>query len=968
MKAFFAKVWNAIKGAFSKAWSWSLGHKAIAIAVAATVVVGTTCAIALPIALHNHKFAEEWCTDAENHWHTATCKHEEEKSDTAAHTYDNACDTKCDVCGYVRTAGAHTYDNACDTTCNTCGVTRTVDPHAYDNACDTTCNTCGATRTVDPHAYDDACDTTCNTCGATRTVNPHVYENACDTTCNTCGATRTVDPHAYDNACDTTCNTCGATRTVDPHAYDNACDTTCNTCGATRTVGPHAYDNACDTACNNCGATRQITHTFNVESATTATLKAEATADAKAQYWKSCACGAISTTEYFETGKIMGTITDIQDISKTYDAERVDIPTYVTNSTGAVTIEWYRISGMELSGAPKNSGAYKVKITIAETETHTGVSEEKEFVIGMAQATLTNVAVSPVTVKYGDHYYITHTTEGDGTVTVEYKVCGASDETYTTEQPTNAGEYTARVTLADGTNYLGTSATVDFEIEQFVLAGLDSLYTEFVYNGEAVHEIDLSSEGYTGVTVVVTFEDADAASAVVSVKVLEYEVETGNYVLDVENCGTTIIPRVVEIEWTAPENLRFDGTQKVPSAVLTNVVPGDDCVLVLMIDGNDGEDNVWYGSTFTYSFSIEGADVDNANYALPDNTYSPEYTIEIDATVNLGEEADIGSTSLYSDSAPYIMYYSIELEEGCYYFSYIGETQGASFVFNLFAKGELGTSIVNFSVEDASKESNVFYLEAGEYYVKVESSDVAQGDKLIIFMHEHAGIDDYGFCTMDCGTYLGDTIETNEAITLSLTTGDKAYYRVPYTYGHLYGRSFVAPLQSGDFAFYYYDGSASAWQEIDWFNATPEDKFAGVPEDGYIYVVITAGAEFEDGTFTMLEKHGGSYGFCTNQNCGYVGELLVVGEEKTLTLKKGQPVYLRFELESQSTVYDIQYVGDHTNVTVTCYGKTTNGQFMEQVFGAAAIGSSDGYYYLVIEYDSQTLIPKKITFTVGEAT
>lgn len=835
MKAFFAKVWNAIKGAFSKAWAWSIGHKVIAIAVAATVVVGTTCAIALPIALHNHKFAEEWCTDAESHWHAATCKHEEEKSDLAAHTFDNDCDAKCDVCGYERTAGAHTYDNACDTTCNTCA------------------------------------------------------------------------------------------------------------------------------------ATRQITHTYNVESATTATLKAEATADAKAQYWKSCACGAISTTEYFETGKIMGTITDIQDISKTYDAERVDIPTYVTNSTGAVTIEWYRISGMELSGAPQNSGAYKVKITIAETETHTGVSKEKEFVIGMAQATLTNVAVSPVTVKYGDNYDITHTTEGDGTVTVEYKVRGASDETYTTEKPTNAGEYTARVTLADGTNYLGTSATVDFEIEQFVLAGLDSLYTEFEYNGEDVHEIDLSSEGYTGVTVEVTFEDADAGSAVTGVKVLEYDEETGNYVLNIENCGATIVPRVVEIEWTAPENLRFDGTKKVPSAVLTNVVPNDDCELELMIDGIDGEDNVWYGSTFTYFFSIVGADVDNGNYALPDDIYSPEYTIEIDVTVNLGEEADIGSTSLYSDSAPYIMYYSIELEEGCYYFSYISETQGASFVFNLFAKGELGTSIESFSVEDANKKSNVFYLEAGEYYVKVESSDVAQGDKLIIFMDEHAGVDDYGFCTMDCGTYLGDTIETNEAITLSLTTGDKAYYRVPYTYGHLYGRSYATPLQSGDFAFYYYDGSK--WQEIDWFNTTPKDEFAGLPEDGYIYVVITAGAEFEDGTFTMLEKHdGGSYGFCTNQNCGYVGELLVVGEEKTLTLKKGQPVYLRFELASQSTVYDIQYVGDHTNVTVTCYGKTSNGQFMEQVFGAAAIGSSDGYYYLVIEYDSQTLIPKEITFTIGEAT
>lgn len=668
MKAFFAKVWNATKGAFSKAWAWSIGHKAIAIAVAATVVVGTTCAIALPIALHNHKFAEEWCTDAENHWHSATCKHEEEKSDLAAHTFDNDCDAKCDVCGYERTAGAHTYDNACDTTCNTCGATRTVDPHAYDNAC--------------------------------------------------------------------------------------------------------------DTACNNCGATRQITHTYNVESATTATLKAEANADKKAQYWKSCACGAISTTEYFETGKIMGAITDIQNLSKTYDAEIVDIPTYVTNSTGAVTIEWYRISGMELSGAPKNSGAYKVKITIAETETHTGVSKEKEFVIGMAQATLTNVAVSPVTVKYGDNYYITHTTEGDGAVTVEYKMHGASDETYTTEKPTNVGEYTARVTLADGTNYLGTSATVDFEIEQFVLAGLDSLYTQFVYNGKAVHEIDLSAEGYTGVTVEVTFEDADAGSAVTAVKVLEYGDETENYVLDVENCGTTIISRVVEIEWIAPENLRFDGTKKVPSAVLTNVVPGDECKLDLMIDGIDGKDNVWYGSTFTYFFDIVGADVDNANYALPDDIYSPEYTIEIDETAEVGDAVSVGSVWYYDEVDHCTMYYSINLTANYYYFVYESDNQGVSFVFELYAKGDTANPIATWEVDENSVKSGMFLIETdGEYYVKAVSYNEPQYETLTIQVHtEHTSIDAYGFCS-ECLAYCGEELTTNCPTTVTVKKTQPSYLR-----------------------------------------------------------------------------------------------------------------------------------------------------------------------------------------------
>ena len=129
MKAFFGKVLDGIKAVCSTVWNWCVGHKVIAIVAASVLVAGTTCAIVLPIALHEHSYATEWSSDAENHWHDATCKHEEEKSDLAAHTYTNACDTTCDVCGYTRTVGAHVYDNACDTKCNVCGATRTVEPH-----------------------------------------------------------------------------------------------------------------------------------------------------------------------------------------------------------------------------------------------------------------------------------------------------------------------------------------------------------------------------------------------------------------------------------------------------------------------------------------------------------------------------------------------------------------------------------------------------------------------------------------------------------------------------------------------------------------------------------------------------------------------------------------------------------------------------------------------------------------------
>ena len=52
-----------------------------------------------PIPPHYHTFSDEWSSDAESHWHAASCEHVEEKSDTASHI-DSQNDGVCDVCEY----------------------------------------------------------------------------------------------------------------------------------------------------------------------------------------------------------------------------------------------------------------------------------------------------------------------------------------------------------------------------------------------------------------------------------------------------------------------------------------------------------------------------------------------------------------------------------------------------------------------------------------------------------------------------------------------------------------------------------------------------------------------------------------------------------------------------------------------------------------------------------------------------
>ena len=50
---------------------------------------------------HTHTFEEDWSTDAENHWHDATCEHTEEKDSLGAHVDDDE-DFVCDTCGHDR--------------------------------------------------------------------------------------------------------------------------------------------------------------------------------------------------------------------------------------------------------------------------------------------------------------------------------------------------------------------------------------------------------------------------------------------------------------------------------------------------------------------------------------------------------------------------------------------------------------------------------------------------------------------------------------------------------------------------------------------------------------------------------------------------------------------------------------------------------------------------------------------------
>ena len=77
--------------------------------------------------------------------------------------------------------------------------------------------------------------------------------------------------------------------------------------------------------------------------------------------------------------------------------------------------------------------------------------------------------------------------EGSGAVTFEYKKKGAADDSYSTDVPTDAGEYTVRATVAETDDYVDGTATADFTIAKadITMTTAPAAVSGLVYSGEA---------------------------------------------------------------------------------------------------------------------------------------------------------------------------------------------------------------------------------------------------------------------------------------------------------------------------------------------------------------------------------------------------------------------------------------------------------------------------------------------------
>lgn len=237
-----------------------------------------TCTDCGKVVFKQHNVVKEsyynYSFDANQHWYPCRNTDCDYKDELANHTFGYTMSSerdkhvkRCTECHYMqegsleecnyiikeRDERKHVYR------CEKCNRYDSFDYHSYDDNCDTTCNVCNEER--EPiHYYDNGCDTTCNSCGATRTTT-HIYSNDCDTTCNECGAIRTVT-HFYDDDCDEYCNECNNKRTVE-HNYSSGWKFDawyhyheCSNCNHIGDVANHSYTNNSDLTCNICSYVR----------------------------------------------------------------------------------------------------------------------------------------------------------------------------------------------------------------------------------------------------------------------------------------------------------------------------------------------------------------------------------------------------------------------------------------------------------------------------------------------------------------------------------------------------------------------------------------------------------------------------------------------------------------------------------------------------------------------------------------
>ena len=226
-----------------------------------------------------------------------------------------------------------------------------------------------------------------------------------------------------------------------------------------------------------------------------------------------------------------------------------------------------------------------------ETFSHGSPLSAKENVVGLKEG------VTLGKVYDGEAYALAAeeiTRNGDGAITIMYKVKGADDNTYIATAPKNVGEYTVKVSVAATAEWKEAEKTFDFAITAKPL----TVTATKEYDGNAVMPVTLTGVvSGDDVTVAVTMESKNVGATVKEVTL--DGAAKDNYTLSLSNVDASITAKPL----TATATKEYDGNAVMPAS-LTGVIDGETVTATITMTSKN------VGATVK-EVTLAGADKDN---------------------------------------------------------------------------------------------------------------------------------------------------------------------------------------------------------------------------------------------------------------------------------------------------------------------------------------------------------------------
>ena len=486
---------------------------AIAFALSLALSVFTGCK------KNKHKFSDEWKYNETSHWHECLTKKHTDTTEKIAHDFN---------AGEVIVQPTEDSEGVKRFTCNTCGyqknetVAKLAHTHTFNAGVwendevshwhPATCAHKGEKSSVEEHIWDE---------GKVTTEPTETTEGVKTYTCSKCGRTKTApigkldhvhtfdttrwDSDAENHWRPATCSHTDEKESIEKHIWNEGVVTTEPT---ETTEGVKTY------TCSKCGRTKTATigqldhvHTFD-------TTRWEYDT---ANHWHPATCPHTDEKKDLAAHNWNdGVITKPSD----YGVE------------GEKTFTCATCSATRVESVPATPPKYN-------TLTFDGGLELSKTYDG------TPVVLNPENVHFN----------GDGELTIEYKLDDESDSTYTTTAPTDAGEYIVRASVAGTAEWYGISNTKSFTIMHRILTLSESVYSRKIdqtlesgkFGLECKNVQEETNNTLTWVTVEVP--EHYRAVGIHNIRVGELIVDNPNYMFKIAD-ETNMVRLTV---WDAPE-------------------------------------------------------------------------------------------------------------------------------------------------------------------------------------------------------------------------------------------------------------------------------------------------------------------------------------------------------------------------------------------------------------------------------